>query len=76
MEIKITLVQDDKIFDNRHGKPAAALIEFSNGDTEVTVRQYSFKPSDIANNISVAIGKELNKLKFDEVFQKLYDFII
>lgn len=71
MEIKITLVQDDKIFDDSHGKPAAALVEFSNGDIEVAVRQYSYSPSDIASNISNVIRKELLKLKFDEVFQKL-----
>lgn len=71
MEIKITLVQDDKIFDDSHGKPAAALVEFSNGNTEVAVKQYTYNPSDIANSISTVIRKELLKLKFDEVFQKL-----
>lgn len=71
MEIKITLIQDNKIFDSLHGKPAAALIEFSNGDTEVTVEQYTYNPADIANTIAVVMGKKLCKLKFDEVFQKL-----
>lgn len=71
MEIKITLVQDDKIFDNKRGKPSAALIEFPNGNTKVAVNQYTYNPSDILTKISAAIAKELNKLKFDEVFQKL-----